>query len=327
MGVSEMVLFDKPIGELRHYQAPDTEPADFDAFWARTLRETEQHDLDPQFVPLDDSIYSLASVSDVSFHGFGGQAIKGWFIEPAGNTGRLPCIVTYIGYGGGRSLPVDHLAPAVAGFANLVMDTRGQGSSWSPGDTPDNTGSGAHYPGFMTQGIESPETYYFRRVFTDAVRAVQAAAAHPHVDAGRIAVAGGSQGGGIAIAAAALAGDRVKLALPDVPFMCHFRRATEITDKIPYHEIAMYLKCHRDRVEQVFRTLAYFDGVNFAPRIKARCLLSAGLMDMVCPPSTIFAAYNRIRAPKDLRLYDYNEHEGGGPFHTVERLRYARQHL
>jgi cephalosporin-C deacetylase len=179
----------------------------------------------------------------------------------------------------------------------------------------------------MTLGIESPATYYYRRVYTDAVRAVEVAAGHPRVDPARIAVAGGSQGGGIAIAAAALAHRHVKLAMADVPFLCHFRRATEITDEMPYQEITRYLKVHRDRIEQVFRTLAYFDGIHFAPRIRARCLFSAGLMDMICPPSTIFAAYNRVKAPREIRLYAYNEHEGGGPFQMLESLRFAAEYL
>ena len=127
--------------------------------------------------------------------------------------------------------------------------------------------------------------------------------------------------------AAGLAGGRVKLAMPDVPFLCHYRRATELTDRAPYSEITAYLKVHRDRVEQAFQTLAYFDGIHFAPRIAARCLFSAALMDMVCPPSTVFAAYNRVTAPKEIRLYTYNEHEGGGPFQAAEQLRFAAEHL
>ena len=88
-----------------------------------------------------------------------------------------------------------------------------------------------------------------------------------------------------------------------------------------------YLKCHRDQGDRVFGTLAYFDGVNFAPRIRARCLFSVALMDMTCPPSTVFAAYNRIAAEKEIRIYDFNEHEGGGPFQIVERLRFLAAHL
>ena len=321
-----MPLFDFPLEKLRTYQAPDIEPADFEAFWRDTLAR-QQHPLDSRFERLADPSYRLVDVYDVTFAGFAGQPIKGWFIEPAGNTRPLPCIIRYIGYGGGRSLPIDHLAPATAGFASLVMDTRGQGSSWAPGATGDVSTTGGHFPGFMTQGIESPETYYYRRVFTDAVRVIDVAAGHPHVDKTRIAVVGASQGGGIVIAAAGLAGGRVKLAMPDVPFLCHYRRATELTDRAPYSEITAYLKVHRDRVEQAFQTLAYFDGIHFAPRIAARCLFSAALMDMVCPPSTVFAAYNRVTAPKEIRLYTYNEHEGGGPFQAAEQLRFAREHL
>lgn len=321
------MILDLPLTELWKYAAPPTEPPDFDEFWRRTLAEAEAHPLDARFQHVDDAIYKLVDVYDVTFNGWGGQPVKGWFIEPAATTQRLPCIVSFVGYGGGRGFPVDHLAPAVAGLAHFVMDTRGQGSGWSPGETPDNAGSGPHYPGFMTQGIESPDTYYYRRVLTDGVRAVQAALAHAHVDAARLAVAGGSQGGGIAIAVAGLAPERVKVLAADVPFLCHYRRAAEITDTLPYAEIARYLKCHRQRVEQVFATLAYFDGVNFAPRITARCLFSTALMDMTCPPSTVFAAYNRIQAEKEMRVYSFNEHEGGGSLQMIERLRLAAARL
>jgi cephalosporin-C deacetylase len=322
-----MPLLDLPLSELRTYEPPSTEPPDFDDFWQHTLAELDAHPLDPHFERLSEPIYKLVDVYDVTFTGWGGQPIRGWLVEPAGTTGRLPCVVTFLGYGGGRSFAVDHLAPAAAGLAHFVMDTRGQGSGWAPGDTPDPAGSGPHYPGFVTQGIESPGTYYYRRVFADAVRALQAAQAHAHVDPARLAVAGGSQGGGIALAAAALAPQHVKLLTVDVPFLCHFRRAAEITDKPPYTEIVAYLKCHRGQGERVFRTLAYFDGVNFAPRIRARCLFSVALMDMTCPPSTVFAAYNRIAAEKEIRIYDFNEHEGGGPFQIVERLRFLAAHL
>ena len=71
----------------------------------------------------------------------------------------------------------------------------------------------------MTRGICNAKTYYYRRVFTDAVRAIEAAVSHPGVDSEKIAVTGGSQGGGITLAAAGLS-PRVKIAMPDVPFLC-----------------------------------------------------------------------------------------------------------
>ena len=121
----------------------------------------------------------------------------------------------------------------------------------------------------MTKGILDPKHYFYRRVFTDAVRAIDAARSHPEVDASRIAVTGGSQGGGITIAAAGLVPD-VVAAMPDVPFLCHYRRATEIVDTYPYKEIADYCHIHRDKVDTVFNTLSYFDGVNFCRTRKSK---------------------------------------------------------
>ncbi len=311
-----------PLEQLRKYKSPDPEPADFDSFWRQTLKETASYDLDAAFEAVDDDAYKLVDAYDVTFGGFGGQRIKGWFIEPAGNKEHLPCVVSYLGYTGGRGLPLDHLQFAMAGFSQLVMDTRGQG-----GQTPDDGASGPQVGGFMTRGIESPQRYYYRRLFADAARAVDAAASHPRVDARRIAVTGGSQGGGLAIAAAGLAGKKVKLCLPDVPFLCHYRRAVAIVDTHPYFEITSYLKNHRQAKKTVFDTLAYCDGVNLAKRITAKSFFSLGLMDTCCPPSTIFAAYNNIKAKKDIRVYDYNNHEGGGSLHGLEKLRFLRENL
>lgn len=322
-----MPHFDLPLDELRTYSPKVSEPADFDKFWAASIAAAQRFALTAAFQPVNDSIYRLATVEDAGFCGFDGQTVRGWMLRPTNAAGKLPCVVSYVGYGGGRSLPIDHLAPLVAGLAHFVMDTRGQGSGWSPGDTSDEAVSGPSHPGFMTRGIESRETYYYRRVMIDAVRAVEAAAAHPGIDANRIAVCGGSQGGGLALAAAALCNERVKACVADVPFLCHFRRATQIIDTRPYAEIAAYLAIHRNRTEQVFETLSYFDCVNFAPRIKARTLVSVGLMDNICPPSTVFAAFNRIVAPRNIRVYDYNNHEGGGVYQAVERLRFLADAL
>jgi cephalosporin-C deacetylase len=140
-----------------------------------------------------------------------------------------------------------------------------------------------------------------------------------------VALTGGSQGGGLALITSGLT--EVAASLPDVPFLCHYRRATEITDAHPYKEIADYCKVHRDKAELFFQTLAYFDGVNFASRAKAPALFSVALMDQICPPSTVYAAYNHYAGPKQIRVYPYNGHEGGEGDHLVERLRFLRQVL
>ena len=317
-----MAFFDLPLEQLQKYQPSRTEPADFDAFWARTLEETRAYPLDARFTPYDTPLRSV-EVFDVTYNGFGGQPIKAWLLLPAQRTGKLPCVVEFIGYGGGRGFPLHWMGWSSAGFAHLVMDTRGQGSAWMPGDTPDPEpqGSNPHFPGFMTRGVLSPDTYYYRRVFTDGARAVEAARSHPAIDPERIAVTGGSQGGGITLAVAGLE-PSVKVAMPDVPFLCMYRRATQLINTNPYGEISNFLKTHREKVEQVFQNLSYFDGVNFAARAKASALFSVGLMDDICPPSTVYAAFNHYAGPKQIRVYEYNYHDGGGIYQQVEKMRF-----
>ncbi len=320
-----MKFFDMPLDELQAYRPQRSEPADFDTFWDKTLAEARLSPLNATFTPVDFGLATIESF-DVTFNGYGGQPIKGWLQLPKHRTGRLPCVVEFIGYGGGRGFPIDWLLWASAGYAHLIMDTRGQGSSWLNGDTPDAapTAVEPQYPGFMTRGILSPNTYYYRRVFTDAVRCVEAAQTHPAIDPQRIAVTGRSQGGGISIAVGGLCAD-VKFVMPDVPFLCHYRRAFEMTDDNPYQEIVRYCLAQRDKIDQVYATLAYHDGVNFAARAKAEALFSVGLMDTTCPPSTVFAAYNHYQGPKAIRVWQFNDHEGGGNFQVREQIKFLSE--
>lgn len=322
-------MFDLPLDELRRYQSPVEEPGDLDDFWLRTLAESREFDLAVEQTQVDNRL-ALIDTYDVTFSGFGGHRVKAWLQVPAGTTGPLPTVVQYHGYSGGRGFPHQHTQWAQAGWAQLVMDTRGQG--WSMGgdsgtiDASSDAGM-IHTPGFMTAGISSPDTYYYRRVYVDAVRMLEVAQQSSFVDGARLAVTGGSQGGGITIAAAglaALSGIDLVAAAPDVPFLCHFQRALEITDAHPYGEITQFLAGWRDQVEVAYRTLGYFDGVNLGRRATAPSLFSVGLMDPVCPPSTVFAAYNAYGesagATKDINVYSHNQHEGGAGYQIAAQL-------
>ena len=317
-----MSWFDLPADRLRDYAPSLPVPEDHEAFWSDTLSEARKHELAATFTAVDTGL-RVIDTYDVTFAGYGGAPIRGWLHLPAGGAGPLPAVVEYIGYGGGRGLPHERNLWAQAGYAHFVMDTRGQGAAWSVGDTddPEPAAGTPSIPGFMTRGILDPATYYYRRVFTDAVRAVEAVRAHPAVDAARVAVTGGSQGGGITLAVSGLVDDLVA-AMPDVPFLCDFPRATTIVDTFPYAEIKNYLKIHRDRVERVYRTLSYFDAAVLARRANAPALFSTGLMDEVCPPSTVYAAYNGYGGAKQMREYAFNTHEGGAGHHDLVKLRW-----
>ena len=314
-----MALTDLPLAELRGYRAQLTEPDDFDEFWRTTLDEARAIGGTASLRSAETVITELL-VEDLSFPGFGGEPVLGWVTRPAHSDGPLPAVVEYLGYNGGRGIPGERLQWAAAGYVHVLMDTRGQGSGWGTGgDTPDPHGSGPAVAGFMTRGITDPLAYFYRRVFTDAVRLIDAVRDFPFVDARRIAVTGGSQGGGIALATGGLV-PGLRAVMPDVPFLCDFRHSVDVAMGPPFTEIADYLAVHREQVDTVFRTLSYFDGVSFARRVDAPTVISIALMDEVVPPSGSIAAFNELRVEdRELAVYEFNGHEGGG------QLQWARQ--
>jgi cephalosporin-C deacetylase len=314
-----MPLTDLPLEDLERYQPTLDEPLDFDEFWSATLTAARKYPVDLVATTSTTTGLRTVTVHDVRFAGWDGQPVAAWLLLPKVGRRPFPTVVQYCGYTGGRGLPIDNLLFSAAGYAHLIVDSRGQGH-----DTPDggHVESGTQWVGgFMTRGIEHPSQHYYRRLITDCVRAVEAIVEHPDVDRNRVLLAGGSQGGGLTIAAAGLLGDTVAGALVDVPFLCHYRRGTDRATDGPYLEIRDYLsKLKRDDVDDVFRTLSYFDGVHLANRATAPALFSVGLMDEICPPSTVYAAYHAYAGPKEIVVWPFSGHSGGMSSQTSRQL-------
>lgn len=314
-----MPRFDLDEVSLAEYRSSVSPPRDLAEFWKQTLDEARAVAWPPKAEPVSVAL-RVVETFDVTFSGFAGQPIKAWLHRPAGYPDDLPVVVRYPGYGGGRGLPhqVSHLV--LAGYACLSVDARGQGASggWV-GDTPDTGTFGPAAPGLMTHGITSPETCYFRRLYTDAVLAVEAARQLRGLLPDQVVVAGGSQGGGIALAVAGLA-DGTKAAMADVPFMCDIPRGMAMSDFGPYLEFVQYVANHREQLEQVLQVLSYFDAAVLGSAARAPALFSTGLIDHWCPPSTVYAAFNAYGGPKEIRTYPYNDHEGGQFHQEQEQL-------
>ncbi|MFF7733454.1 acetylxylan esterase [Streptomyces sp. NPDC007984] len=354
-----MPAFDLPLTELERHRPDIEEPGDFDAFWRDTLEAAGGPDPLVSVRPVETGL-RLTRTWDVTFRGFGGDPVRGWFSRPAGvgwgggsrvevgggsrvEVGRgsrvevggderelLPAVVEFAGYGRGRGLPHERLTWVNAGYAHLLMDNRGQGDQYGcGGDTPDPHATAPGGPGPAVRGLLAAEEYHYRRLIADAVRAVAAVRALPGVDPARTVAVGNSQGGGLALAVAGLVPDLAAV-LVTAPLLCGIRRALDLTDAGPYGEIAAYLAVHRGAETAAHRTLSYVEGISFARRAQAPAHFGVGLRDTVCPPSGVYAAFNRYAeltgtAPrKEIHAYPFNGHEGGEAVQVGRQLGWLR---
>ncbi|MCY0899282.1 MAG: acetylxylan esterase [Firmicutes bacterium] len=315
-------LYDWPLETLEAYKPPLTRARDFDQFWQSALAALEAV---PATEHMETKPYPAeVELTWVQMRGADNVPVYGWYARPRHTAARLPGIVLFHGYNYCYEGGVNEVATwALHGYATLALMVRGQSA-------PDVTPSPQeHVSGWMTQGILSPATYYYRGVYLDAVRAVQWLSAHEEVWPRRVAVVGGSQGGGLALAAAALAAPWVAAVVAEYPFLAHFERAVDIAPEGPYGEIREYLRRHADPevTTQVFNTLSYFDVMNLAPLVRAPVLMAVGLVDTITPPSTIFATYNHLTvADREIAVYRYFGHENM-PHFVIRKLEFLRHHL
>jgi cephalosporin-C deacetylase len=302
-----MPLFEMPLEELRSYNGRNPKPADFEAYWDRALRELEATEARPELIPRPNPA-RFAECFDLWFTGVGGARIHAQYARPRTN-GPHPAVLKFHGYSGNAGDWFDMLPWTGQGVAIAAMDARGQG-----GLSEDVGGvTGTTFRGQIVRGLsDSPDKLLFRQIFLDTVQLARVVMQLPEIDPKRIGATGASQGGGLTLACAALE-PRIARAAPVFPFLCDYQRVWEMDlAREAYEELTYYFKRFdptHEREHEIFTRLGYIDVQHLTDRIAARVLMTTALMDMVCPPSSQFAAYNKIKSEKEMILYPDFGHE------------------
>lgn len=304
-----MPMLDMPLSQLREYKGINPRPADFDAFWDASLSEMKA--LDAQ-VELTDASFKAPGVvcQHLYFTGAGNVRIHANFARPEKPANKCPGIVWFHGYTGAAPDFLSLLPYAYAGFYIASLDVRGQG-----GISQDSSSKyGPTVYGHIVNGLldPHPRNLFFRNVFLDAAQLAGIVMAMERVDETRVAAMGGSQGGALTLACASLE-PRIAFAAPQYPWLCDYKRVWEMDlDVNAYQGLKDYFRHFDPRHEhedEIFTRLGYIDLQYLAPRIKAKVFMGTGLLDNICPPSSQFAAFNKIPGEKDVEIYPDFGHE------------------
>ena len=301
------LTFDMPLEQLKEYRGINPRPADFDEYWDKALAEMNAVDPQVEIIPDEDFQVPFATCSHLWFTGVGGARIHAKLLQPKNAEKKHPAILNFHGYSANSGDWLGKLGYAAAGFTVAALDCRGQG-----GLSEDVGGvKGTTLRGQIIRGLDDePEKLLFRSLFLDTAQLAKIVMEMDDVDETRVGAMGGSQGGGLTLACVSLE-PRIKLAAPVFPFLSDYRRVWEMDQaKDAYAELKEFFRRHdplHQREDEVFTKLGYIDIQHLASRIKAEVLMAVGLMDTICPPSTQFAAYNKITSKKSLEIYpDYN---------------------
>jgi len=298
-----------PLDALKKYTGTNPRPEDFDAYWEAGL--AEMRSVDPKVeIRAVKFPAPFAECFDLYFTGVGGARIHAKFVRPAKADQPHPAVLMFHGYSSASGDWSGMLGYAGMGFSVAFLDCRGQGGqSEDVGGVKGNT-----FKGQIIRGLDDdPRKLLFRQIFLDTAQLAGIVMDMPDVDARRVGATGGSQGGGLTLACCSLE-PRIRKCAPVFPFLCDYQRVWQMDqDKDAYAELRDYFRNfdpRHQREDEVFQKLGYIDVQHLAPRIKAEVMMAVGLRDTICPPSTQFAAYNKITSPKSLVLYPDFGHEG-----------------
>lgn len=305
-----MPILDMPLSELKQYCGRNPRPEDLDEYWNSSLKEMRSVERSISVVPAEDFSSPIADCYDMYFTGVNGARVYAKLLKPKKIVGKCPAVIHFHGYNGKSHGWVDYLSYVASGFVVAAMDCRGQAGRSV--DVGGNTGKTT--AGHIIRGLrDDPMKLMFRDIFLDTAELADIIMSMPEVDESRVGAYGGSQGGALTIACSALE-PRIAKAAPCYPFLCDYKRVWEMDmAERAYAELKTFFRDfdpRHEREDEIFYKLGYIDLQFLAPRIKAEVKMFTGLMDNVCPPSTQFAAFNKMTCKKDVVIYPDFGHEG-----------------
>jgi cephalosporin-C deacetylase len=302
-------MLDMSFAKLKKYKGMNPKPKDFDAFWDKAIREMKAVDSKVQMTPNHTVKVSYADFFDLTWTGVGGARIHAKLARPKKSLEPQPALLVFHGYSMSAGDWSDHLGFVAEGFTVAAMDCRGQGGY------SEETGGvkGTTLRGHIIRGLDDkPESLLYRQIYLDTAQMAGIVMELPGVDKNRMVAMGASQGGGLTLACAALE-PRIKRIAPCYPFLSDYQRVWDMDlAKSAYEELSYYFRSFdpfHEREKEIFTRLGYIDVQHLSPRIKAETLMAITLQDNVCPPSTQFAAFNKIKARKHMALYHDYGHE------------------
>ena len=267
------------------------EPADFDLFW-KAQRETLNAvpvKATRTKVDVPNNLRDKVDCYDVKVDCAGAKPVSGYLVLPKNaKKGSLPAIVSYHGAGvRSANKPFGYGRRAIAFDVNAHGIPNGQ-----PKEFYSDLNKG-ELKGYSHRNKNNRDQFYFKEMFLRVMRALDYVKTLPEWNGKVLIVTGGSQGGGQALVAAAL-DPQVTLCVANVPAIGD--HAGRLVGRRPGWPQLMNSPNTTPANQQIIKASGYFDHNYFAKRIKCETYTGTGFVDFVCPPTSVYAAYNNLPA-------------------------------
>ncbi len=302
-------------GDTAAFKPDLTRPPDFRDFWKGQLEAATKDAFDVRMAESVDPAKPAPAnrVWDVKFKSADGKTdVWAWYSAPsgAGESKKVPAIVTIPAFNGRRGAG----APRYPDACGLVAGYRGEGDLAWPND-------------WITRGLDKIENSVFRIHYLNMVNAIRFLKTRPEVDPKKIFLQGSSLGGAMCFVVAGLMPDDIAGIVAGVPGMDYYYYRDARPAESSFRQMEQFVEKHPlAEKEKILRILSYYAPINFALEVRCEVLMSCGGKDKLCYPKMVYAVYNHLACPKEIKFYPEGNH-GGGPGLSTEWPAASRQWL